>query len=261
MLKQEDFIEFVLNLDVYSDENEKNFKKMILDNETNTELMKEYFFDKKSIDDFLIFFNDDNCNKEKKEKFIEKLVDMYPLSKKILDLMIEEGKDEKKILSKYTTKNNPFILGMKNYIKSIHTYYENKEEINELKNTLESIETENKKISELIEKIKEEEEKNEELKNLKIKREQLEKDLEALKNNALQNIQKRVKKVEEELNEAEANLKQEENKIKKIEKERDEKNKYKQNIKKKLQEIEKQDLNKEEEELIAKLIKYWPDVD
>lgn len=121
MVNEYEFVDIILSLDMYGKE-KQNFREIILNEPKNMDLFVDYFFNDKQIKNFIDSFTDASereINLEKKIKFIETLVDMYPLSKNLLDKLILEGDFEKSILNKYASKNNLFIKGIEKYIKNI----------------------------------------------------------------------------------------------------------------------------------------------
>ena len=149
-LRYEDFIDLILNLDVLGNNIDKDFKKLIFDNKDNTNfgLIRDYFFDNEFIKELKNKLLDEEVLEgEKFERFMEQLIVMYPLSKKLLETIIYNNRDskvEKKLLNKLMFKNNVFINGIGSYVESIDACFsETKEEIENLKDIIKNIEIEN----------------------------------------------------------------------------------------------------------------------
>ena len=260
-LRYEDFIDLILNLDVLGNSIDKGFKNLIFDNKkkSNLELICDYFFDTEYIKELRRkLLDDDILEGEKFEKFIEQLIVMYPLSKRLLEDIIYNNTNtdvEKKLLNKLMYRNNVFINAIGSYIESIEAcFIVEKEEIQNLKETLQRIKEESIKTENLK---KQKEEKKEKDKELEIKiqeREKLEKEIRDLNNLKSGEYDKKNKELEKEVQNLERD-------IKKIEAEQKEKNKKILNLKKHLESLEKNKYNEEEEKLIAQLIKLWGDND
>ena len=260
-LRYEDFIDLILNLDVLGNNIDKDFKKLIFDNKDNTNfgLIRDYFFDTELIKELKNKLLDEEVLEgEKFEKFMEQLIVMYPLSKKLLETIIYNNRDakvEKKLLNKLMFKNNVFINAIDNYVESIDACFsETKEEIENLKDIIKNIEIENTKTENLKKELEDMKEKEKDLK-LKIEeREKLEKQIKDLKNLNSGEYDKKNKVLQSEIQ----NL---EKQIEKKKAEQEEKNKTIVNLKESLKALEKNKNNEEEDKLICQLIKLWGDND
>lgn len=260
-LRYEDFIDLILNLDVLGNNIDKNFKKLVFDNKDNTNfgLIRDYFFDTEFIKELKNkLLNDEVLEEEKFEKFMEQLIVMYPLSKKLLENIIynnTEAKIEKKILNKLMFKNNVFIKGISSYVESIDTCFsEEKEEIKNLKEITRNFEIESTKTENLKKELEAMKEKKENLKLKIAEREKLEKQIKDLKNLSSGEYDKKNRELQLEIE----NL---DRQIKKKKAEQEEKNKTIINLKKHLESLKKNKNNEEEDKLIAQLIKLWGDND
>lgn len=135
-LRYEDFIDLILDLDVLGNNIDKDLKKLVFDNKDNTNfgLIRDYFFDNGYIKELKNkILDDDILEGEKFERFLEQLIVMYPLSKKLLENIIYNNTDakiEKKILNKLMYRNNVFVNGIESYIESIDSCFsETKERV------------------------------------------------------------------------------------------------------------------------------------
>ena len=260
-LRYEDFIDLILNLDVLGNNIDKDFKKLIFDNKDNTNfgLIRDYFFDNEFIKELKNKLLDEEVLEgEKFERFMEQLIVMYPLSKKLLETIIYNNRDskvEKKLLNKIMFKNNVFINGIGSYVESIDACFsETKEEIENLKDIIKNIEIENTRTENLKKELEDMKEKE---KNLKLKieeREKLEKQVKDLKNLSSGEYDKKNKALQSEIQNLEKQIEK-----KKVEQE--EKNKTIVNLKESLKSLEKNKDNEEEDKLIGQLIKLWGDND
>lgn len=259
-LRYEDFIDLIFNLDILGNNIDKDFKTLIFDNKnkSNLELICDYFFDTTYIKELRSkILDDDILEGEKLEKFIEQLIVMYPLSKKLLENIIYNiNMDvEKKLLKKLMYRNNVFVNGIESYIDSIdRCFKEEKEEIQDLKETLQRIKEESTRIENLKKQKEEKEQKNEELKTKIKEREKLEKEIRDLENLSSGEYDKKNEELEKKIKNLERD-------IKKKKAEQEEKNKKILNLKKHLESLEKNKDNEEEDKLIAQLIKLWGDND
>ena len=184
----EEYIELILEMDIFGIDLDRDFRKLVLDNKDrrNLNLIRDYFFDRKLINDLRdILLNEEKFDTERITLILEKLVEIYPLSKNLLDAIIYKNNNreiEKKLLAKFSYKNNPFVKGMKTYISNINNEYSNgKEEIKDLENKVNQIEVENNKIIKLEEKLKEVEEVNKQYDSKIKERKDLENKIEELK--------------------------------------------------------------------------------
>ena len=187
--RYEEFIDLILNIDILGNNIDKDFKKLIFDNKDNDNfgLIRDYFFDTEYIKELKNKLLDDNVLEEEKfDKFIEQLIVIYPLSKKLLETIIYNNRDakiEKKLLNKLMFKNNVFINAILSYVDSIDACFsEEKEEIKNLKDIIRDFEIESGKTENLKKELEDIKVKKENLK-LKIEeREKLEKQVKDLKN-------------------------------------------------------------------------------
>ena len=258
--RYEEFIDLILNLDVLGNNIDKDFKKLIFDNKDNGNfgLIRDYFFDTEYIKELKNKLLDDNVLEgEKFEKFIEQLIVIYPLSKKLLEKIIYNADTtvEKKLLNKLMYKNNVFINAILSYVDSIDACFsEEKEEIKNLKDIIRDFEIESGKTENLKKELEDMKEKKENLK-LKIEeREKLEKQVKDLKNLSSGEYDKKNKALQSEIQNLEKQIEK-----KKVEQE--EKNKTIVNLKESLKSLEKNKDNEEEDKLIGQLIKLWGDND
>lgn len=260
-LRYEDFIDLILNLDVLGNNIDKDFKKLVFDNKDNTNLrlICDYFFDTGYIKEFKNkLLDDDILEGEKFEKFMEQLIVMYPLSKKLLESIIYNNTDakiEKKILNKLMYRNNVFINGIRSYVDSVDACFtEEKEEIKNLKEIIREFEIESTKTEHLKKELEDMKDKKDNLK-LKIEeREKLEKQIKDLKNLNSGEYDKKNRALQSEIQNLEKQIEK-----KKVEQE--EQNKKIINLKEALKALEKNKDNEEEDKLIAQLIKLWGDND
>lgn len=260
-LRYEDFIDLILDLDVLGNNIDKDLKKLVFDNKDNANfgLIRDYFFDNGYIKELKNkLLDDDILEGEKFERFLEQLIVMYPLSKKLLENIIYNNTDakiEKKILNKLMYRNNVFVNGIESYIESIDSCFsETKEEIEHLKETIKSIKDESIRTENLKKELEDMKEKEKDLK-LKIEeREKLEKQIKDLKNLNSGEYDKKNKVLQSEIQNLEKQIEK-----KKVEQE--EQNKKIVNLKEALKALEKNKDNEEEDKLIAQLIKLWGDND
>ena len=100
----EEFIELILDMDIFGVDLDKDFRKLVLDNKDrrNLNLIRDYFFDRKLINDLRdILLNEEKFDTERITLILEKLVEIYPLSKNLLDAIIYKNNNreiEKKLL-------------------------------------------------------------------------------------------------------------------------------------------------------------------
>ena len=260
-LRYEDFIDLILNLDVLGNNIDKDFKKLIFDNKDNTNfgLIRDYFFDTELIKELKNKLLDEEVLEgEKFEKFMEQLIVMYPLSKKLLETIIYNNRDakvEKKLLNKLMFKNNVFINAILSYVDSIDACFsEEKEEIKNLKDIIRDFEIESGKTENLKKELEDIKVKKENLK-LKIEeREKLEKQVKDLKNLSSGEYDKKNKALKLEIEDLNKQ-------IEKKKAEQEEKNKKIATLKENLEALEKNKDNEEEDKLIGQLIKLWGDND
>lgn len=256
----EEFIELILDMDIFGVDLDKDFRKLVLDNKDrrNLNLIRDYFFDRKLINDLRgILLNEEKFDTERITLILEKLVEMYPLSKNLLDAIISKNNREieKKLLAKFSYKNNPFIKGMKTYIANINNEYSNvKEEIKDLENKVNQIEVENNKIIKLEEKLKEVEEVNKQYDSKIKERKDLENKIEELKKVNTSEFEEKNQKLRIEIEnlekQIEANKKRQEEEISK-----------RNSLKKHLEDLDESELSEKENRLIKELIDLWGDID
>ena len=245
--RYEEFIDLILNIDILGNNIDKDFKKLIFDNKDNDNfgLIRDYFFDTEYIKELKNKLLDDNVLEEEKfDKFIEQLIVIYPLSKKLLETIIYNNRDakiEKKLLNKLMFKNNVFINAILSYVDSIDACFsEEKEEIKNLKDIIRDFEIESGKTENLKKKIEE--------------REKLEKQVKDLKNLSSGEYDKKNKALKLEIEDLNKQ-------IEKKKAEQEEKNKKIATLKENLEALEKNKDNEEEDKLIRQLIKLWGDND
>ena len=257
----EEFIALILNIDIFGLDLDRDFKKLVLDNKSrrNLELIRDYFFDRKLINELKDnLLNEDKFDPEQISLILEKLVEMYPLSKNLLDAIIYTNNDreiEKKLLAKFSYKNNPFIQGIKTYIANINNEYTNKkEEIRDLENKIAQIEKASNDIIKLEEKLKEIEEVNKQYESKITERKNLENKIEALKKVNTNEFDEKNQKLRVEIEnlnkQIEAKKKQQEEEISK-----------RNSLKKSLKDLDESELSEKENKLIKELINLWGDVD
>lgn len=257
----EEFIELILEMDIFGIDLDRDFRKLVLDNKDrrNLNLIRDYFFDRKLINDLRgILLNEEKFDTERITLILEKLVEIYPLSKNLLDAIIYKNNNreiEKKLLAKFSYKNNPFVKGMKTYIANINNEYSNvKEEIKDLENKVNQIEVENNKIIKLEEKLKEVEEVNKQYDSKIKERKDLENKIEELKKVNTSEFEEKNQKLRIEIEnlekQIEANKKRQEEEISK-----------RNSLKKHLEDLDESELSEKENKLIKELINLWGDVD
>ena len=257
----EEFIELILEMDIFGIDLDRDFRKLVLDNKDrrNLNLIRDYFFDRKLINDLRgILLNEEKFDTERITLILEKLVEIYPLSKNLLDAIIYKNNNreiEKKLLAKFSYKNNPFVKGMKTYIANINNEYSNgKEEIKDLENKVNQIEVENNKIIKLEEKLKEVEEVNKQYDSKIKERKDLENKIEELKKVNTNEFEEKNQKLRIEIEnlekQIEANKKRQEEEISK-----------RNSLKKHLEDLDESELSEKENKLIKELINLWGDVD
>ena len=259
--RYEEFIDLILNIDILGNNIDKDFKKLIFDNKDNDNfgLIRDYFFDTEYIKELKNKLLDDNVLEEEKfDKFIEQLIVIYPLSKKLLETIIYNNRDakiEKKLLNKLMFKNNVFINAILSYVDSIDACFsEEKEEIKNLKDIIRDFEIDSAKTEYLRKELEDMKVKKENLK-LKIEeREKLEKQVKDLKNLSYGEYDKKNKALKLEIEDLNKQ-------IEKKKAEQEEKNKKIATLKENLEALEKNKDNEEEDKLIGQLIKLWGDND